>query len=104
MIGIIVSLTMTAMIILIFLYNYWNYNPNSLAILFWLFFPVIIFGISISIRYSPSYTYERLIVTKVITDAKLKAFYKKYPEYERTFENNKKTIKEESVNNLEIEY
>lgn len=103
MIGIIVSLSMAAMIILIFLYNYWNHNAESPLILFWLFFPIIIFMISIAIRYSPSFTYERLIVSKATADAKLKAFYKKYPEYERTFENNEKTIKEESVNNLEFE-
>lgn len=105
MIGIIISLCLMIIIATIAIYRAIDSGEVSdLGLLAWLIIPAMLFTFSALIRNDKCFRYERLITTKAITEAKLEAFYKAYPEYERTFENNEKTIKEENVNNLKIEY
>ncbi len=82
MIGIIVSLCLIVVIVTIVIYR--AINEAEACELFYLFFlviPLFTLSISVAIRESQPCKYERLLVTKAMTEAKLEAFYKAYPEY-----------------------
>ncbi len=82
MIGIIVSLCLMIIIAIIAIYRAIDTGEVSeLCLLTWLIIPALLFTFSALIRNDKCFRYERLVTTKAITEAKLEAFYKAYPEY-----------------------
>lgn len=87
MIGIIVSLCLMIIIATIAIYRAIDTGEASeLCLLAWLIIPAMLFAFSALIRNDMSFRYERLITTKAVTEAKLEAFYKAYPEYKTEVE------------------